>query len=77
MATLLRIAEYSDKARSAGILPAREKCRQDGGATKDGCHCILQSSIGGPWRKPKDALRSAEVRGMLAHRLRTESKDYA
>jgi len=38
------MAKYSDKGRSAGILPAREKCRQDGVATKNGCHYILQSS---------------------------------
>jgi hypothetical protein len=33
-AKLLSIAEHSDKPRSAGILPAREKCRLEGGATK-------------------------------------------
>jgi hypothetical protein len=43
---LLSIAKHRDKARSAGILPAREKCRQDGGATINGCHYILQSSVG-------------------------------
>jgi hypothetical protein len=42
---LLSIAKYSDSTRSAGILPAREKGRKDGGATKNSCHYILQTSV--------------------------------
>ena len=59
---LLSIALYSDKARSAGILPAREKCRQDGGATINGCHHIFQSSIGESLslRRPDSNLERAE-----------------
>ena len=42
---LIEDAEHSDGRRNAGILPAPEKRRPDGGVTVMGCHPMLQSSV--------------------------------